>query len=155
MSRVQIQQDCSVAVSGEIVVATFGNVRFNLDHETALGIATDLRMVARAVKTAHDDRSRTWRVHGMLHDANARKPATLIDGGVAKRGNYEVTSDGFVVSLRIERTAIGMGYADALKLAGWFRINAKAASNIAGDSRHWSDVVDVGESAGRAADLVR
>ena len=145
---------CEVRASGEIVVATFGDLSFNLDHETAIGIAVDMRMMARRVKYVSDDASRKFTVSGTMHDANAKVPDTIIIGRVAKRYDYNVTAEGQVIKLRLGKTTVGIGYGQALVLAGWFRMAGKLARNHAGDERHWTVIKDVDESVGRAEDMV-
>ena len=145
---------CEVRASGEIVVATFGDLSFNLDHETAIGIAVDMRMMARRVKYIADDASRKFTVSGTMHDANAKTPDTVIIGRVAKRYDYDVTVDGQVVKLRLGKTTVGIGYGQALMLAGWFRMAGKLARNHAGDARHWTDIKDVDDSIAHAAELL-
>lgn len=154
MSDLLTSTPCGVQASGEIVVATFGGLTFNLDHETAISIAVDMRMLARRVKYVADDASRKWSVQGTMHDANARTPDTIIVGAVAKPFDYDVTADGTVIKLRLQRTTVGIGYDEALKLAGWFRVAGKAARNNAGDTRHWAAIRSVGDSVDRAMEMV-
>ena len=154
MSAILQSTRCHVRASGEIVIATFGDLSFNLDHETAIGIAVDLRMLARRLKYVAEDASRKFTVQGTLHDAHARKPDTLIEGRVAKRFDYDVTAEGKVLKLRLQRTTIKIGYAEALKLAGWFRLAGKNARNTAGDNRHWTRIKDVEDSIARATEMV-
>ena len=154
MANILTKQTCAVSTSGEIVVVMLGNVRFNLEHETAVAIATDLRMIAKEVKAARADIQRGWNCQGILHDANARPPVTNIDGRVEKLKNYEVSSDGQVVILRIGGIAINISYQDALTIAGWLRIRGKEAARNAGDNRHWAKIASADNAIDKAQEVM-
>lgn len=133
-----------VAVSGELVLLTLGNLHFKLEFQLALQLAAAIRFNAgiAKVQAGHEGFSRR-RVFGVLNDLSASQPrrkrfAEKLPELLPPRG-LDVSTDGALVVLKLGKVTAKLPYAVAFTVAQWLRVRGKEARNNAGETQHWSE----------------
>lgn len=127
--------DCGVKCRGELVIAWFGNVEINLNHEQAIRIANTLREAGRDIKRATGDPSRRWHVAATLK----AKTETVQQGDKVR--SWRVDLFGSKVSFTFNEITIDLGAEEAITLGNWLRIRGKEAAQNTQDFRHWTEII--------------
>ncbi|HRC61697.1 MAG TPA: hypothetical protein PLX85_00565 [Dehalococcoidia bacterium] len=144
MSEILQQRHVEVAAQGEIVTMAIGNVRWSLEFDLALLIASGLRHFGRIAKLCAGDQHNFFAMSGVLVDLNAPKPRRKRWGEALperlRKHDVTVNHRGQLVTLRIGRHTVSFPYAEAQKVAKWLRLRGKQARNAANERAHWSRI---------------
>ncbi len=144
MSLILQKRHVEVATRGGLVTFAIGNVRWSLEFDLALLIASGLRFHGRLAKLCAGDQRNFFAMAGVLVDLEGPKAKRKRWGATLperlRKHDVSVDHQGGQVRLRIGRHTATFPYAEAQKVAKWLRLRGKEAKNLANERAHWSEI---------------
>lgn len=137
------KQNVSVISRGEYVVLQIGNTPIEFHYEHALDLSKWVREESRSIAKHYGD-SKSLRSLGTLNpEPSPPVPANAgihIKPKLLRWHRQDVTSKGRILTIKIGAHGFDIHYKVGLIIAQWLRVRAKEARNLAGDTRHWSEI---------------